>query len=100
MTDGEGFVHARGGPLIRIGAGDVIVMPPSEWHWHGAALPDHLEAHLAFTEGDTESGVHLTADQYPSEPHPLQNEGPHAQPHPTHQVDSWLTEVLIRNAAP
>ena len=51
---------------IRIRAGDVIVTPPGEWHWHGAA-PSHFMAHLAFTEGDTEWGEHLTADEYPSE---------------------------------
>ena len=66
VTEGEGFVQARGGPLIRIRAGDVIVTPPGEWHWHGAA-PDHFMAHLAFTEGDTEWGDHLTDDEYPSE---------------------------------
>ena len=54
-------------PLIRIRAGDVIVTPPGEWHWHGAA-PDHFMAHLAFTEGETEWGDHLTDDEYPSEP--------------------------------
>ena len=65
VTEGEGFVQARGGSLIRIRAGDVIVTPPGEWHWHGAA-PDHVMAHLAFTEGDTEWGDHLTDDEYPS----------------------------------
>ena len=40
--------------------------PPGEWHWHGAA-PDHFMAHLAFTEGQTEWGEHLTAGEYPSE---------------------------------
>ena len=46
-------------------AGDVIVTPPGEWHWHGAA-PDHFMAHLAFTEGDTEWGDHLSDEEYPT----------------------------------
>ena len=68
VTEGEGFVQARGGPLIRIRPGDGIVTPPGEWHWHGAA-PDHFVTHLALTEGDTEWGDHLTVDEYPNEPH-------------------------------
>ena len=34
VTEGEGFVQARGGPLIRIMPGDIVVTPPNEWHWH------------------------------------------------------------------
>jgi hypothetical protein len=41
--------------------------PTFEWHWHGAA-PNHFMAHLAFTEGETEWGAHLSADEYPGEP--------------------------------
>src|SRR4051812_25007900 len=33
VTEGEGFVQARGGALIRIRPGDIIVTPPGEWHW-------------------------------------------------------------------
>ena len=35
-TEGEGFVQARGGPLIRLRPGDIVVTEPGEWHWHGA----------------------------------------------------------------
>ena len=66
VTDGVGRVQARGSEIIEIRAGDTIHTPPGEWHWHGAA-PSHFMAHLAFTEGDTEWGEHLTADEYPSE---------------------------------
>jgi quercetin dioxygenase-like cupin family protein len=66
VTEGEGYVQARGGPLIRIRPGDVIVTPPDEWHWHGAT-PTTFMTHLAFTGGDTEWGAHLTADEYPAE---------------------------------
>jgi quercetin dioxygenase-like cupin family protein len=66
VTEGEGFVQARGGPLIRIRPGDVIVTPPGEWHWHGAT-PNTFMTHLALTEGDTEWGEHLTDHEYPGE---------------------------------
>ena len=64
VTEGEGFVQARGGPLIRITPGDSIVTPPNEWHWHGAT-PDRFMVHLAFTEGVTEWGDHLGDDEDP-----------------------------------
>ena len=65
VMEGEGFVQARGGPVIRIRPGDVIVAPPDEWHWHGA-IHDRFMAHLAFTGGVTEWGDHLAAGEYPS----------------------------------
>jgi len=64
VTEGEGCVQARGGPLIRIRPGDVIVTPPGESHWHGAT-PNTFITHLALTEGDTEWGEHLTDHEYP-----------------------------------
>ena len=63
-TEGEGWVQARGGPLIRLRPGDVVVTPANEWHWHGATT-DRFMVHFAFTEGDTEWGEHLTAEEYP-----------------------------------
>jgi quercetin dioxygenase-like cupin family protein len=65
VTEGEGFVQARGGPLVRIRSGDIVITPPGEWHWHGAT-PTTFMTHLALTEGDTEWGEHLTVDEYPS----------------------------------
>ena len=62
VTEGEGFVQARGGPLVWVRAGDVIVTPPGEWHWHGATP---TTSHLAFSEGEPEWGDHLTDDEYP-----------------------------------
>jgi quercetin dioxygenase-like cupin family protein len=64
VTEGEGFVQARGGPLIRIRPGDVIVTPPNEWHWHGATRGNFM-THLAFTEGETEWCEHLADAEYP-----------------------------------
>ena len=63
-TEGEGFVQARGGPLIRLRPGDIVVTSPNEWHWHGATT-ERFMVHLAFTGGDTEWGEHLTDDEYP-----------------------------------
>jgi quercetin dioxygenase-like cupin family protein len=66
VTEGEGFVQSRGGPLIRIRPGDVITIAGGEWHWHGAG-PNTFMTHLALTEGDTEWGDHLTDAEYPNE---------------------------------
>ena len=67
ITEGVGYVQARGGPLITIRPGDVIVTPPGEWHWHGAT-PDAFMTHLALSEGEVEWGDHLTDDEYPPSP--------------------------------
>ena len=64
VTEGEGLVQSRNGPLLRIRPGDVIVIAAGEWHWHGAT-PTTFMTHLALTEGDTEWGDHLTDDEYP-----------------------------------
>lgn len=73
VTAGQGRVQARGGEVLSIRAGDTIVTPPGEWHWHGAA-PDHFMSHLAMWEGrpasegpETQWGEHVTDDEY--EPH-------------------------------
>ena len=65
VTEGEGFVQARAGQVIRIRPGDVIVTAPGEWHWHGAT-PTTFMTHLALTEGDTEWGDHLTDEGTPA----------------------------------
>ena len=65
VTEGEGFVQSRGGPVIGIRPGDVIVIAAGEEHWHGAT-PNTFMTHLALTEGDTEWGEHLTNDEYPT----------------------------------
>jgi Alcohol dehydrogenase GroES-like domain len=68
VTEGEGYVQARGGPLVRIRPGDVIRIVPEEEHWHGAT-PTNFMTHLALTEGDTQWGNHLTDTEYPSDQH-------------------------------
>jgi quercetin dioxygenase-like cupin family protein len=49
VTDGIGRIQSRGGEVIEIRAGDTVVTPAGEWHWHGAA-PDHFMTHLAIWE--------------------------------------------------
>src|SRR5688572_24283541 len=40
VTDGSGLVQSRGREIVAIRAGDVVITPADEWHWHGAA-PDN-----------------------------------------------------------
>ncbi len=67
VTEGEGRVQSRGGPVLTIRPGDVVSTPGDEWHWHGAA-PDHFMTHLSLTEGDTEWGKHVADAEYYDEP--------------------------------
>src|SRR3954453_10753962 len=67
VTEGEGRVQSRGGPVITIRPGDVIRIAGNEEHWPGAA-PDRFMTHIAITEGDTKWGEHLTDDEYGQEP--------------------------------
>jgi quercetin dioxygenase-like cupin family protein len=49
VTAGRGFVQARDTPPQEIHVGDVVVCPPDEVHWHGAA-PDSQMTHIAIQE--------------------------------------------------
>ncbi|MFE3904455.1 cupin domain-containing protein [Streptomyces sp. NPDC059153] len=49
VTEGEGLVQRRGGPVEEIRAGDTVWIEPDEWHWHGAA-PRTFMTHLAAAE--------------------------------------------------
>jgi quercetin dioxygenase-like cupin family protein len=68
VTEGRGLVQARGGDRVELRAGDTVVTPPGEWHWHGAA-PDHFMTHLAVWESaadgsETEWGAQVTDEEY------------------------------------
>jgi quercetin dioxygenase-like cupin family protein len=63
VTEGRGLVQARGDRIVDIRAGDVVVTPDGEEHWHGAA-PDHFMTHLSMTEGEAAWGVHVTDAEY------------------------------------
>lgn len=49
VTEGVGLVGIRTGEVLRIRAGDTIVCPPDEDHWHGATA-DTFMSHLAMQE--------------------------------------------------
>ncbi len=49
VTAGLGWVQREGGSIEEIVPGDVILFPPGEKHWHGAA-PTTALTHLAFQE--------------------------------------------------
>jgi len=49
VTEGVGLVGIRDGSVIRVRAGDTVVCPPGEDHWHGAAS-DTFMSHLAMLE--------------------------------------------------
>ena len=49
VTEGVGLVGTRDGEVLRIRAGDTVVCPPDEEHWHGAAA-DTVMSHLAMLE--------------------------------------------------
>jgi len=73
VTEGVGRIQSRGGEIVEIRAGDTVVTPPGEWHWHGAA-PDRFMTHLAIWEApedgrpETEWGEHVTDEQYARDP--------------------------------
>ncbi|MGW0940095.1 (R)-mandelonitrile lyase [Streptomyces sp. NPDC002666] len=70
VTEGEGLVQHRGGPVEAIRAGDTVWIEPDEWHWHGAA-PRTFMTHLALVEAAEDgSTIHWHTDpavpEYPA----------------------------------
>jgi quercetin dioxygenase-like cupin family protein len=55
VTEGVGLVGTRDGSVVRVRAGDTVVCPPDEEHWHGAT-PDTFMAHLAMLENLPDGG--------------------------------------------
>jgi quercetin dioxygenase-like cupin family protein len=49
VTEGVGLVGTRDGTVLGIRAGDTVVCPPDEEHWHGAG-GDTFMSHLAMLE--------------------------------------------------
>lgn len=49
VTEGVGLVGTRDGQVVRVRAGDTVVCPPGEEHWHGATA-DTFMSHLAMLE--------------------------------------------------
>ncbi|SFN98912.1 (R)-mandelonitrile lyase [Mycetocola miduiensis] len=72
VTEGAGYVQARGGEVVGIRPGDTIHTPPGQEHWHGATASNFM-SHLALWEGvapgsdepETTWGALVTDDEYP-----------------------------------
>ena len=62
VTEGIGWIQARGGEVVEIRPGDTVYTPPGEWHWHGAAA-DHFMTHLAIWEAPEEGPESEFGDQ-------------------------------------
>jgi len=69
VTYGCGLVQRWGGPIEEIRPGDVVWIPPSEKHWHGAT-PTTAMTHIAIQEqvdGKTVDWMEkVTHEQYPA----------------------------------
>lgn len=46
VVEGIAYVQTRGGERVAVRAGETVVCPPDEEHWHGAA-PDSFMTHVA-----------------------------------------------------
>ena len=55
VTEGVGLVGTRDGTVFRIHAGETVVCPPDEDHWHGAAAGTFM-SHLAMLEAKPDGG--------------------------------------------
>ena len=49
IQTGLGLVQKEGGPIEKVGPGDVIYFEPNEKHWHGAS-PNFPMSHIAIQE--------------------------------------------------
>jgi quercetin dioxygenase-like cupin family protein len=59
VTEGVGLVGTRDGSVVRVRAGDTVICPPDEEHWHGAAA-DTFMSHLAMLENLPDGGDSTT----------------------------------------
>lgn len=70
VSAGAGFIKTEGRPGAEIAPGDLVVVDPGEWHWHGAT-PEHFVLHLTVNpgyEGSTEwRGVEVADEEYQAE---------------------------------
>lgn len=56
ITKGEGFYQEKGRPAQRIKKGDVVNIPESVEHWHGATTDTEM-VHIALTNYEGERNV-------------------------------------------
>ncbi|GAA2564755.1 cupin domain-containing protein [Winogradskya consettensis] len=55
VTEGVALVGTRDGTVVRARAGDTVICPPGEDHWHGAT-EDTFMSHLAMLEAEPAGG--------------------------------------------
>ncbi|WP_243654414.1 cupin domain-containing protein [Novosphingobium sp. PhB57] len=67
VTEGVGWTQVEGGPVLEFFAGDVLLCPAKEKHWHGAT-PRESMTHIAVQESQDGSPVtwmhHVTDEEY------------------------------------
>jgi len=67
VTEGIGWAQVEGGPILQSHAGDVLLCPAEEKHWHGAA-PCEGMTHIAVQESQDGSPVtwlhHVSDEEY------------------------------------
>ncbi|WGD32240.1 carboxymuconolactone decarboxylase family protein [Ancylobacter sp. WKF20] len=56
IVSGQGWVQKEGGPIIEVGPGDVVWIPPNVKHWHGASAATPM-SHFAVAEALNGSAV-------------------------------------------
>jgi quercetin dioxygenase-like cupin family protein len=62
VVEGRIRVQALGQPAHDLAAGDAVVIPPGEKHWHGA-LPDARGVHFALTVDSTTHWLEPVSDE-------------------------------------
>lgn len=71
VVDGVGWTQVEGGPILEFHAGDVLLCPRDQRHWHGAT-PDGAMSHYAIQEALDGTNVvwmeHVPDDVYPRGP--------------------------------
>jgi quercetin dioxygenase-like cupin family protein len=63
VTHGAGYVQARGGEAVQVGAGDVVYFSGDEIHWHGAG-PDSYLTHTAISLGTHDWLDEVSPEEY------------------------------------
>lgn len=56
VTDGQGFYQEKGSPARPLAKGDVVVIPSTVEHWHGASKDTGM-IHIAITNNSPEGPV-------------------------------------------
>src|SRR4051812_7667785 len=59
ITEGVGYVQARGGEVMEVHPGQTIYTPPGEEHWHGATA-DRFMCHIALWEATADNSPETT----------------------------------------